>query len=79
MSTASTWLPGLPNRAPFARAFRRPGFTRSAIKPGSNSATRHKTVKTNLAARVNVSACSDSEINSIPEFIDEGYTASLWQ
>jgi hypothetical protein len=63
---ASTSRFGLPNCFPFARALRRPAFTRSTIKERSSSATAPRTVKTILPAGVLVSICSEKETNSIP-------------
>lgn len=57
---------GLPRRLPFARAFRRPARTRSAIRLRSSSATAPSTVKTILPVGVLVSTCSESDTNSIP-------------
>ena len=60
---ASTMIRGLPERLPFARAFRRPARTRSTIRLRSSSATAPKTVKTILPAGVLVSICSRVQTN----------------
>jgi magnesium chelatase family protein len=59
-------LDGTVRPVPLARAFRMPALTRSTIKLRSSSATAPKTVKTNFPAGVDVSTCSESETNSIP-------------
>ena len=59
-------LVGLPRRFPFARAFRTPARTRSAIRLRSSSATAPRTVKIIFPVGVEVSTCSDSETNSMP-------------
>src|SRR5215469_18370856 len=55
---ASTIVRGRPSRFSFARAFRSPARTRSAIKLRSNSATAPRTVNTILPAGVEVSTPS---------------------
>lgn len=54
---------GRPRRFPFARALRKPAFTRSTINDRSSSATAPKTVKTIFPAGVDVSSDSESETN----------------
>jgi hypothetical protein len=62
----STITRGRPSLLPFARAFRNPARTRSAIKLRSSSATAPRTVKTIRPAGVAVSSDSERLTNSIP-------------
>jgi len=67
ISMSETFAVGRPSRFPFARAFRRPARTRSAIRDRSSSATAPRTVKIILPVGVEVSICSLYETNSIPK------------
>ncbi len=68
----STTTRGRPSFLPLARALRRPGRTRSAIRLRSSSATPPRTVKAILRVGVPVSTCSESETNSMPRALNVG-------
>jgi hypothetical protein len=66
IARASAIFRGRPSRFPFVLAIRRPARTRSAIKLRSSSATAPGTVKTIFPVGVDVSTCSEREMNSMP-------------
>jgi hypothetical protein len=71
-------LRGLPNRFPFARAFRTPAFTRSTIRLRSSSATAPRTVNTSLPAGVAVSIASLTETKLMPSEPNVSSARSRW-
>src|SRR5579859_2980280 len=66
IAKTSTTTHGLPSVFPFARAFRKPARTRSAIRLRSNSATAPSTVKIMRPVGVLVSSASLRLTNPIP-------------
>jgi len=75
LATSKTFL-GLPRRFPFARAFRRPAFTRFAINERSSSATAPRTVKIIFPAGVDVSICSLRLTKAMPRELKVSRTRS---